>query len=188
MTVHTFDAASAGRHDIHEWWPTFYRRAFPDYTTHDVVTDVKLQRAGIDHRIHLSGGAEILVDAKCRCEADRWHDDLLVEVWSKRDQRVPGWARKALRCHYIAYAWPQFEVGYVVPFHMLQRAYERNKAAWAELAKSRTDNGFRVVDADNGSYVTRSVAVPVERLRRDVAEAMVVYFYEAGEPFADRPA
>lgn len=183
MTVHTFDAATSNKHDTHDWWPTLYQRAFPRYTTHDLVSDVTLQKAGIDHRLHLSGGGELLVDCKCRCQSKTWHDDLLVEVWSDRERSVAGWARKPLRCHYVAYAWPQFQVGFVIPFHLLQRAYERNKDAWKE-ATEQQGSGFRVVDADNGSYTTRSVAVPLERLMADVAEAMTVYFTEDAEPFA----
>lgn len=180
--VHTFDADTAGDHDTHEFWGQLYRRYFTDYATHSVVTEKAAQKSGIDHRVRLSGGGEVLVDCKCRCSSERWHDDILVEVWSDRAGRKPGWARKSLRCHYIAYGWPQFEVGFMVPFHALRRAYERNKDAWAALCEDDS-SGLRVVDANNGRYVTRSVAVPLKRLLSDVAEAGTVYIDPKCEPF-----
>lgn len=175
--VHQFDPDTAGQHDAHEWWPTWYRRAFDTYTSHDIVTDKALQRAGIDHRVHLSGGAVLLIDVKCRCTAKRWHEDVLVEAWSDAQRRIPGWARKPLRCHYLAYAWPQYEVGFLIPFHLLRLAYERNKHQWGAAGF------YDRVNADNGTYTTKSFAVPVERLTGDVADAMTVYFSDEAEPF-----
>lgn len=180
--VHTFDAAAAGEHDTHPFWADLYGRFFADYASHSVVTDKIAQKAGIDHRVLLDGGGEVLIDCKCRCTSKRWHDDILVEVWSDRDRRVPGWSRKPLRCHYVAYGWPQFEVGFMVPFHALRRAYERNKDEWAALCADAS-SGLRIVDANNGRYVTRSVAVPLNRLLADVAEAMTVYLDPKCEAF-----
>lgn len=177
MAVHKFDLATAGQHDSHEFWPTFYTRAFPGYLSHEVVTEKRLQIAGIDHRLKLEGDGEHLVDVKCRCTSPTWRDDVLIEVWSDRDRKIKGWARKPLRCHLIAYAWPQYEVGFVVPFLLLRRTYERNKKQWAA-------DGLRLVDARNEGYTTRSVAVPIDRLTREVAESMTVYFKEDQEPWA----
>lgn len=180
--VHTFDAATSGEHDTHPFWGELYARFFGDYVTHETVTDKRRQKAGVDHAIKLDGGGEVLVDCKCRCTSERWHDDILVEVWSDRAGRVPGWARKSLHCHYVAYGWPQLGVGFMVPFHALRRAYERNKETWAELCQ-QPESGLRVVDANNGRYVTRSVAVPLSRLLSDVAEVMTVYIDPDCEPF-----
>ncbi len=174
--VHHFDAATAGVHDAHDWWPTWYRRAFPDYVTHEVVTDTKSQKLGIDHRVTMEGGAVALVDIKCRCTSKTYHDDFLVEVWSDVAGRRLGWSRKKSHCQYIAYVWPQYEFGVLIPFQLLRTTYERHKHAWKR-------DGLRVVDAQNRSYVTRNVAVPLERFKSDVAEAMTVYFSAEAEPF-----
>lgn len=178
MAVHQFETSLNS--DNAEWWALVYGQAFPDYVTHDLVSDVKLQKAGIDHRVRLKGGGELLVDVKVR---DKWYPDVAVEVWSDKQRKVPGWVLKPLHCHYVAYAFPTCEVAFLLPFHLLQLAYQQNKDEWAKLANDRADNGFRLVDADNGSYVTRSVAVPIERLTKDVANAMTVYFSEDGKPF-----
>lgn len=176
MTVHEFDPARAGDHDAHDWWPYFYRSAFADYVNHDIVTDRKLQRCGVDHRVRLSGGAELLVDVKCRCTAKAMHNDFLIEVWSDFEKRIPGWARKPLHCQYIAYVWPQADVGFLVPFHLLQLAYEQQKYTYKA-------DGMRVIDARNRNYTTRNVAVPIDRLLTDVAGAMQVKFTDEGRPF-----
>lgn len=182
MTVHEFNPARAGEHDAHDWWGQWYRQAFPGYVTHDIVTERNQQRAGIDHRVRLDGGAEVLVDVKCRCQSKSWRDDFLVEVWSDVQGRRPGWARKPLHCQFVAYVWPQYEVGFLIPFHLLRLAYENHKTEWAELAK-QGGSGFRVVDAENTTYTTRNVAVPLEEFTRSVAEAMTVYFSDEGKPF-----
>lgn len=176
MAIHQFDAGSSGDHDLHDCWALFYRRGFAGYVTHDVVTDKTLQKAGIDHRVHLDGGGEILVDVKCRCQSTTWRDDVLIEVWSDKGRKVPGWARKALRSHYVAYGWPQYGVAYLVPFLLLRRAYERNKHKWAK-------DGLTVVTAKNTTYDTVSVAVPYARLLQEVSEAMTVYASDDMEPF-----
>lgn len=178
MVVHHFDPKVNS--DGAEWWSTVYRRAFPDYVTHDLVSDVALQKAGIDHRVHLRGGGELLVDVKVR---EQYWPDVAVEVWSDKQRRRPGWVLKSLRSHYVAYAFPSAEVAVLLPFHLLQLAYQQNKHEWAALAKDKAANGFREVNANNGTYTTLSVAVPIDRLCQDVAAAMTVYFHEDGRPF-----
>ncbi len=134
MTVHDF--ATTQNEDAADWWQLVYRRAFVAYERHEVVTDRRLQKAGIDHKVYLSGGGIILVDVKTR---SRWFPDVIIEVWSDRSRHVPGWARKPLQCHYVAYAFPTCEIAYLLPFHLLQRAYERHKHEWAGLANTEEE-------------------------------------------------
>lgn len=174
--VHAFDASTCGEHDVHPFWTTIYQRAFPEYVTHDVVSDVALQKFGIDHRLHFNGGGELLIDVKCRCLSKSWHDDILIEVWSDKGRSIPGWARKPLRTHYIAYGWPQYGVAFLVPFHLLRLVYEKNKTQWAA-------DGVQPVVARNSGYDTVSVAVPYKRLLSELTQAMTIYADESLEPF-----
>ncbi len=177
MTViHKFDPLTCGDHDTHEWWSRFYARAVPNYASHTVVTDRQAQREGVDHELRLTGGGSLIVDCKCRCGSPVWREDVLLEVWSNKQARTPGWLLKPLRCHYIAYGWPQFEVGFLLPFTLLRVAYERNKHDWKA-------QGLQVVTARNSTYDTVSVAVPISVLVAAVSDAMCVYMREDYSPF-----
>lgn len=171
--VHSFE--TSWNADGADWWEPIYRAFFVDYKSHETVTDVSQQKAGIDHRVSLTGGGEVLVDVKTR---EKFRPDVLVEVWSSKQAGTPGWARKSLHCHYVAYAFldlPGF--AYVIPFSMLRAAYEANKHKWAADASCQT------VTAANRRYDTVSVAVPYERFLRDVAGAMQVYVNKDERPF-----
>lgn len=178
MTVHRFDPRNQS--DDAEWWSTVYTRAFPTYESHTVVTDVVRQKQGIDHVVHLAGGVDLNVDVKTR---EEWYGDVLLEVWSSKEHRNPGWLRKPLNMHYIAYAIPKRQIAYLLPFQLLRTAYERNKHRWA-AACDDPSSGIREVHAKNEGYTTVSVAVPIHEVQRAIADAMTVYFDEDMEPFA----
>lgn len=177
--VHDF--ATSKNSDDAPWWADVYRRAFPDYERHDVITDVTQQKAGIDHRVHMRGGGCTLVDVKVR---EKFYEDIALEVWSDVERRSPGWVIKPLQCHYIAYAFPSVSLCYLLPFQLLRLAYERNKLAWAEAAKAESD-GFRIANAQNRNYVTRSVVVPTTYLRDALADSMRVYSIDNAQPFEE---
>jgi hypothetical protein len=174
--VHVFDPANQS--DAADWWTTIYTRAFVDYVSHEVVTDIKRQKLGMDHVVHLTNGATLNIDVKTRAN---YHDDILLEVWSSKEQRKPGWLRQSLHCHYIAYAAESHGLVTLVPFHLMRRAYEQNKQHW----KTETTNpasGVVAVSARNVGYTTVSVAVPWDEFMRALVAAMKVWL-DVSEPF-----
>lgn len=176
-TVHVFDPANQS--DDAEWWATIYTRSFPDYVSHEVVTDVRRQRQGIDHVLTLRDGATVNIDVKTRA---KWHDDILLEFWSSEEQRTAGWARKSLHCHYIAYATPSKGFVLLIPFHLLRLALEKNKHKWGKLAADPS-SPLREVRALNVGYTTVSVAVPLDEFRRAILDAMRVFLDEGMDDF-----
>lgn len=176
MTLHVFDPAN--QTDDAEWWATIYTRAFADYVSHEVVTDIKRQKLGIDHVVSLNNGATLNIDVKSRA---KYRDDVLLEVWSSKEQRKPGWLRQSLHCHYIAYSTPSQGLVVLVPFHLMRRAYEQNKQHWA-TETANPGSGVMTVNAQNVGYTTVSVAVPWDEFMRALQNAMKVWL-DATEPF-----
>lgn len=176
MTVHSFDPANQS--DDADWWKTIYVKAFPEYVSHEVVRDVARQKLGIDHVLTLNNGATLNIDVKTRA---KYRDDILLEVWSSKEHHRPGWLRQSLHCHYIAYASPTNGCVLLVPFHLMRLVYEKNKNRWAQEAKAG-NTGLREVRADNGTYTTVSVAVPLVDFMHELTKAMTVWLDES-EPF-----
>jgi hypothetical protein len=153
------------------WWHEIYSRAFPGYLSAvSVREDGWAQRGGIDRVVTLKSGKTLTIDEKVRQQA--W-GDIALERWSDRVRKKPGWMQKDLACDFIAYAFVPIQTGYLFPFLMLRRAWLSHGREWCELA-SNQEAGFRVVLADNGNYVTESIAVPTATLLSAVREAMTV--------------
>lgn len=185
MSVHDFDerlSFSHGQSD-RDWWEIVYRRAFPDMVSMvDLRKDGWHQRAGRDRAIVLSSGRTIYVDEKVRGER---YSDILIEIWSVypkggrepypplgRDEKE-GWGRKPLDCDWLAYAFVPTATCHLLPFLGVRSAYEKHQAAWRIAARDRSD-GFRWVSAENRSYQTVSIAVPIATLYAAVNDAMTV--------------
>jgi hypothetical protein len=105
------------------------------------------------------------VDEKIRFKP---YDDILLEVWSDRERKKPGWVAKDLLCDYIAYAVAPLGVCYLLPVVQLRLAWQRNGERWWR-------NNFRPT-ADNGGWVTESVVVPAAELMEEIKEAFKVNF------------
>jgi hypothetical protein len=174
-TVHDFKTSLQQSHAQSgaPWWETVYREAFPGFATMtDVRQDGWAQRGGIDRVVVLRDGTTLKVDEKVRYET---YPDILLEFWSDKDRQIPGWIEKDLTCDFIAYAFVPSATCFLFPFHTLRRAWDENKVEWGLKAGARTE-GFRYVDADNGSYITRSCAVPLTALRAALTDAMVIHW------------
>ena len=109
------------------------------------------------------------IDEKVRIED--W-PDFLLEVWSDHERRKPGWVAKDLECDFIAYAFVPSRRCYLLPFLTLRRAWQIHGREWWD--RGRLDApGYRLVSADNGSYRTVSVAVPIADLLDAMSGAQV---------------
>lgn len=127
----------------------FYREAFPHLETIEKVSDVSMQRQGIDTIITVAGGKKYYFDEKIRT-----HDygDILLEEWSVwynyprihgreinqyeavpkgcRNGLVPGWISGKKQTDYIAYIIKPSRKAYFLPFLLLQRAWLGNYCKW----------------------------------------------------------
>lgn len=157
-TVHNFDQSLALSNEYVDaaWWHDVYRRAFPDLRSAvSVRADGWAQRGGIDRVLTLASGKTLSVDEKVR--AEDW-PDILLEYWSDRDRKTPGWVAKDLACDFIAYAFVPSQTCYLLPFQTLRSAWRAHHR----------------VEAVNSRYVTVSVAVPIAELMAALSDALRV--------------
>lgn len=146
------------------WWNVVYRQAFPNMVGHQSVReDGWAQRGGIDRVIVLASGKVLTVDEKVRSEV--W-PDILLEYWSDRERRVPGWVAKDLACDYLAYAFVPNATCYLLPFQELRRVWRRHHRAWVTQHQK--------IEAHNNGYTTVSVAVPTAELLNAMKDAMTL--------------
>lgn len=167
------------------WWEQVYLQAFPKRYSgmRCVRQDGWAQRGGIDRYVDLKDGTTLKVDEKVRDIA--W-PDFLLERWSDRDRRIPGWAQKDLTCDYIAYAFIPTATCYLLPFQALRTAWILRRQDWVALAehglkeprpqsgRHSGEHGYSVVWADNDRYVTESIAVPINTVLAAVQSALIV--------------
>ena len=166
--------AFSERHEDADWWERVYREAFPAFATmFSVRYDERYkwaQLAGIDRVVCLANGRSFYVDEKVRSVR---YDDILLEQYSDLEQHNPGWMQKELASDYIAYAFTTDGTCYLLPFQGLRRAWLQNGSEWIRMAKANC-RGFRVVDAKNRTYTTRSIAVPIPVLMDALLGAMEI--------------
>ena len=161
-----------------EWWESLYRAAFgPRYRHSRKVTfeaEPLFQRQGLDRMVYLDGGGGteklVLVEEKVRRQL--W-TDVLLEIWSDKARKHPGWAKKPLHCDYIVYAFPTAKRAYLIPFLLMQNALRENYHEWLRLAQGGIE-GFGLVEAQNKGYVTQSLAVPLDALLAAMASVSMV--------------
>jgi hypothetical protein len=180
VTVHDFQESLNYSHaqDGQPFWQEVYEKAFPTMVHHHSTrADGWAQRGGIDRSIVLEDGTVLTVDEKVRRE--NW-PDILIEHWSDKQRRIPGWGHrdKALTCDYIAYALIPSQTCYLLPYQLLRRAINLNIHTWWNKAGKR-ESGFRRVEAKNRTYTTVSYAVPTEILLSAIRDCLVVT-WEAG--------
>lgn len=152
------------------WWPIVYRKAFPSFLSMASVRDDGwAQRGGIDRIVVLKSGKTLSIDEKVRKE--KW-PDILLERWSDRKGRTPGWIQKSLACDYIAYAFIPTQECYLLPFQQLRSAWRKYGRDWIVKAEVEED-GFRIVPALNKGYITESVAVPIKTVMSALSDVML---------------
>ena len=174
-TVHNF-ATSLRRSETQidaAWWEAVYRKAFPTMAAMvPIRQDGWAQRGGIDRIIILASGKEIKIDEKVR---DRDFNDVLLEYWSNAERRIPGWVAKDLACDFVAYAYLETQRCFLLPFHLLRRAWKHHGREWVSRAEKK-EEGYKKVVAQNRGYTTTSVAVSWDILYEAICDAMVVCF------------
>lgn len=170
---HNFAESLSFSHDQADlpMWGEVYRNAFPTFAGMTCVrSDGWAQRGGIDRVVTLSSGKSLHIDEKVR---KKDYGDILIEYWSDEERRVPGWIAKDLACDFIAYAFLPSRTCYLLPFHQLRLAWKNNGKEWVGRYKKTV--------ADNGSYQTVGVAVPIPELLDKIKRAMVITWQESAQ-------
>lgn len=168
MSVHNFNRSleMSQQWANAPWWLEVYREAFPDLESHvSVRDDGWAQRGGIDRVLTLASGKTLTVDEKVR-EKD-W-PDILLEYWSNEERKVKGWVAKDLACDFIAYAFIPSATCYLLPFYTLRQAWRANCKAWVKK--------YPRIEADNGTYKTVSVGIPIAILLSSLTDAMTIHW------------
>jgi hypothetical protein len=172
-TTHDFSASLAYSRQFEDaqWWADVYKKAFPSIDSMvSVREDGWAQRAGIDRILVLRSGKVIKIDEKVR---SRDYPDFCLERWSDERRQIPGWIQKPLDCDFIAYAFVQCGLCYLLPTLLLQHAWRNFGRKW--IAE------YQEIRAQNNGYVTVSIAVPREIVLDAIREVIVVPFEAAAE-------
>lgn len=176
--IHSFTRSLRLAEDVSDapWWATVYQRAFPTMIgTHTIAKDGWAQRGGVDRVVILGSGKVLHIEQKVRAEV--W-PDILLEYWSSREHRRPGWIAKDALSDYLAYAFLPTHRCYVFDFASLRRVWLHHRFQWVDRATHRID-GFRIVEAANRGYTTVSVAFPITALQDALRTHACIDFSDA---------
>lgn len=146
------------------FWEAVYVKAWPNIVKCEPVTDRALQLRGVDRLITLSNEITLTVDEKSRQRHDT--GDILLEYLHEGQYNAPGWIEKDLVIDYLAYGFVPSRRCYLFDWRMLRRAWLHYKDTWLLRYDKKP--------ADNGRYVTWSLAVPTATLQRAVMTASII--------------
>lgn len=157
-------------------WEETYRKAFPDFATMcDHSMNGYWQKQGIDRSVILHSSKQILIDEKVRFRnhlTGKVYTDILLEVWSDKERKIPGWIQKPLMCDFIAYAIAPLGVCYLLPVVQLQQAWVRNGERWIkDYGTKSASNSSR-----SGSWITESVCIPPSVIGAAMVSVMEIAF------------
>jgi hypothetical protein len=138
-----------------------YKRLFPHISDIQKVTDLKLQKQGIDKIFITDSGKRILVDEKIR---RKWYGDILLEEYSDYDRKVVGWLGKEKYTDYIAYIVLPAKLLYLLPFLLLQKVWIKNYHCWLK------EYGRKF--AYNSTWKTSNIAIPINILLNEIRMSM----------------
>ena len=116
----------------------------------ELVFDKANQLAGIDRIIKFNGNRWTFDDKYRRND----YGDILIEYESS-EGRV-GWVKKDMKCTGITYLIPKTNKVHFINFKALRESWSMNERRYMSFPHKH---------ADNGRYVTKSVAVPVAELQ-----------------------
>jgi len=142
-----------------------YFKKFRNVTKVESVVDLGLQALGIDKIVYLTSGHKISIEEKKRTKG---YTDVLFEEYSCFEKKTPGWIEKDLFPHYLCYIIMPKQTAYLFPFHLLQTAYLNNKEIWLGT--------YNRMFAQNKTYKTSNIAVPLEAVLRALHQEMITGF------------
>ena len=179
--THTFNRSLSFSHKASDLplWEHTYRQSFPGFMAcHDHRKDGQHQRHGIDRSVILENGKQIFIDEKARGRnriTKRVYEDIALEFLSHVGRNEPGWVCKPLLCDYINYGILPLGIAYLLPTLALQQAWVKHGKAWLALANS-SNRDYRIIDAQNKGYMTRSCCVPASVVLGAIQQTLVATF------------
>jgi hypothetical protein len=180
--THVFAQSLSQSHaasDLH-FWKDVYRKAFPEaVAVVDHRQDGWHQRAGVDRSITLTNSKQVLIDEKVRGrnkKTGRVYEDAALEFLSVVERDTPGWVCKPLQCDYIAYAIAPLGKCWLLPVLQLQAAWQKHSEDWLSLAANPLQPSYRIIDAQNVGYRTRSLCLPWKVLMPAIGQELRVAF------------
>jgi hypothetical protein len=154
------DLRDSHHNSLLPFWEKVYRRCFRQFASMTLLpADGLAQRAGIDRVVTLTTGKHIFIDEKFRTE--NW-GDVLLEIFSDKERRTPGWVTKDLWSDYIAYAIMPRCHCILLPVIQLQGAWKKHEHDWRARYKTK--------DSQNSGYVTHNIAIPHDILGAAIDE------------------
>ena len=166
MNCHDFNerlnySEQAGHEDF---WNAIYEKAFPSMVFHKLCTgNCQGQFLGIDRVIQLSSGKTLYIDEKKR---EQEYGDILLEYISVDTTGAKGWIEKDLQIDYLAYAFMQSKRCYLLPWQLLKRVWRHYGQEWIKK--------YPKIEAQNKTYKTISVAIPIPILINTLKNAMII--------------
>lgn len=139
--------------------------------TNIIKTDIEMDKSGVDYIAEISGGAQILIDAKTRMRgcSKYWNGEpeLAIEIWSVVEKKKVGWTfNDNTLVDYILYTFPDEDCKeyFFLPFQLLRKAAIENYFSWCQK--------YRVKDQLNNGYTSRAVFVPANIVIDAINNAM----------------
>ena len=151
---------------ITKWLDDYYKSLFPDAYIQRIdgkgLLQIEMQKVGIDVQIlRQNTGYSIYIDEKINYTD---FDTLVLEEYSKWEDKIPGWLEKDNVSDFISYAIVSKKLIYFLPYPILRIAYFKNKDEWLKQYKRKF--------APNFNYQTSFIPVPWEELKRAMCECM----------------
>jgi hypothetical protein len=115
---------------------------------------------GADAVIQLSNGRTVFIDEKIRSSKYE-SKDILIEL--DHSNGVVGWANKNLSVDYIAYCWLSDRKVLMLEYPLFKRLWKNHGKGLIENGEDNK-NGCRIIEAENRSYVSRSLIIPTKSL------------------------
>lgn len=171
-TTHSFRDSLAKSEQIAAapWWTEVYREYFgPEFVEAvQIPEDTLGQRLGIDRTVILSTGRVLRVDEKVRYGS---YGDVLLEFDSGHG---PGWVCKATLTDYVLYVTLGLRRAVFLEVNALQRAWRNHGENWKGM--------YGVKIAENATYASRSVAVPLHELLAAMRQCSELRDIDCWEP------
>jgi hypothetical protein len=141
------------------FWVDFYKKWFPDLVKIKIVTDLTLQKMGIDKIIYFPDKTKhVLIDEKVRRMKDS--GDIMLEYISNDRSGSPGWIEKDTFTDYVVWAFWFDKHIYKLPLIELRLIWLEHKKEWL--------NKYPIQRAPNNGYDTLNCAVPIRVIKEEL--------------------
>lgn len=156
MTVHNFNKSwkKSKEQAKKPIWNDLLQHFWPGCKRKDYEDDLHMQKSGVD-AIIMHKNKPIWIDFKHRpSKGGRPYFDILLEYWSDKGNRIPGWAVKDDKTDYYLYLNETNDTCQKIPAKTVRLAMQKYLEEW------KADPSCFISEANNGQYVTFGICVP----------------------------